>query len=363
MALESSTFISGLNSSNPTAIDPRSQGDDHIRLLKAVLQATFPNASSAFYFPTIIAAKVADYTVVLPDDTEKTIPVDASAANRTITMPSSGFFEGSGIRVVKNEFSLGTVTISGNGKTINGLSSITLTKGFQKAYIYYSTVLAAWLADIDTIVPTGTMLHNSSSSVSGYRLCDGASTIGDASSGADVSAVYTQALFQHLWDTYSNTICPVSGGRGASATADFAAHKRITMPDLRGRAIFGKDNMGGSAASRITNALSSIAGDTVGSTGGSQTKTLSEAELPVVNRTPAGTIAVTVNNGTSINQGGSNSLVDISGATSPISKLGSTSTVTITATASFTGTQITFGSGTAFTPMPPAFISNIHIAF
>lgn len=43
MPLESTSYISGLNSANPAATDLLSQGDDHIRLIKAVLKATFPN--------------------------------------------------------------------------------------------------------------------------------------------------------------------------------------------------------------------------------------------------------------------------------------------------------------------------------
>lgn len=41
MALESVSTIDGLVSTNPTSGDPKSQGDDHIRLLKAVLKAEF----------------------------------------------------------------------------------------------------------------------------------------------------------------------------------------------------------------------------------------------------------------------------------------------------------------------------------
>jgi hypothetical protein len=43
MALETGTYISSLNSANPTGADAKSQGDDHIRLIKATLKATFPN--------------------------------------------------------------------------------------------------------------------------------------------------------------------------------------------------------------------------------------------------------------------------------------------------------------------------------
>lgn len=43
MALETATYISGLNASNPAGPDRLMQGDDHLRLIKAVLKATFPN--------------------------------------------------------------------------------------------------------------------------------------------------------------------------------------------------------------------------------------------------------------------------------------------------------------------------------
>lgn len=42
MALETSTYIVGLNLNNPDGSDQRSTADDHIRLLKAVLKRTFP---------------------------------------------------------------------------------------------------------------------------------------------------------------------------------------------------------------------------------------------------------------------------------------------------------------------------------
>ena len=47
MALETGTYISDLVSTNPTASDPKSQGDDHLRLIKSTVKATFPNVSGA----------------------------------------------------------------------------------------------------------------------------------------------------------------------------------------------------------------------------------------------------------------------------------------------------------------------------
>jgi hypothetical protein len=46
MPLEVATYISGLNASNPVgATDPKSQGDDHLRLIKSTLLNTFPNVT------------------------------------------------------------------------------------------------------------------------------------------------------------------------------------------------------------------------------------------------------------------------------------------------------------------------------
>lgn len=47
MALETATYISGLVAANPLLNDPKAQGDDHIRLLKAVLLATLPGLTGA----------------------------------------------------------------------------------------------------------------------------------------------------------------------------------------------------------------------------------------------------------------------------------------------------------------------------
>ena len=47
MALESTTYINGLVVTNPTGTDARSQGDDHIRLVKSAIKATFPSLTGA----------------------------------------------------------------------------------------------------------------------------------------------------------------------------------------------------------------------------------------------------------------------------------------------------------------------------
>lgn len=47
MGLETGTYIDSLNAANPTATDPKSEGDDHLRLLKSTIKSTLPNVTGA----------------------------------------------------------------------------------------------------------------------------------------------------------------------------------------------------------------------------------------------------------------------------------------------------------------------------
>lgn len=91
------------------------------------------------------------------------------------------------------------------------------------------------------------------SAPAGYLALAGG-TIGDASSSATFAGADYEDLFTHLWNNLANTEAPVSTGRGASAAADFAAHKRLTLPDMRQRFPIGKSAAG--------------TGSTLGGTGG-----------------------------------------------------------------------------------------------
>lgn len=86
-----------------------------------------------------------------------------------------------------------------------------------------------------------------------------ATTIGNAASNATQLASAAAAnLFAWHWNNFSNTRCPVltSGGvptaRGASAAADFAANRQITILSMRGQGMIGMDTMGGAATTLLT---------------------------------------------------------------------------------------------------------------
>lgn len=57
----------------------------------------------------------------------------------------------------------------------------------------------------------------------------------------------------------------------------------FNLPDVRGRVTAKKDDMGGTSANRLTNQSGGVNGDTLGGTGGLETHTLTEAQMPVHN--------------------------------------------------------------------------------
>lgn len=118
-------------------------------------------------------------------------------------------------------------------------------------------------SELFSSVPAGSVLsYAGASAPSGWLLCDGTA----------VSRTTYAALYAVIGDTY--------GAGDGSTTFD--------LPDLRGRAVFGKDDMGGSAASRLTGNPdngSGIDGSALGNAGGQEHYDISQegydpAQLP-----------------------------------------------------------------------------------
>ena len=84
--------------------------------------------------------------------------------------------------------------------------------------------------------------------------------------GQELSRTTYWALFAEISTTY---------GVGDGSTT-------FNAPDLRGRIIAGQDDMGGTSANRLTSVLN---GDTLGATGGTETHTLIESEIPAHSHT------------------------------------------------------------------------------
>lgn len=158
----------------------------------------------------------------------------------------------------------------------NGMIRFNSTTGSFEVYSG-----AAWDAMlVGDQTPVGvTMGWYGATAPSGYVFVNG-QTIGDAMSTADHADDDMEDLFTFLWDNLANAQAAVSGGRGANAAADWAAHKKLTLPDECGRTAAGLNTMGGvPSAGRLT-AAGGVDGDTLGAVGGTQTHTLTEAQMP-----------------------------------------------------------------------------------
>lgn len=141
MPLEAAIWITDLVPTNPVgASDTKSQGDDHIRQIKTVLQTNFPNATKAFYFPFGLA-KTATYTILAADE-NKNITADATAGAFTLTLPTlPASRDGWRCSVTKIDSNSNRVTIAG---TINGLTNYILMKQFESVQLIWTGT--QWIA-------------------------------------------------------------------------------------------------------------------------------------------------------------------------------------------------------------------------
>lgn len=180
-------------------------------------------------------------------------------------------------------------------------------------------------------------------------------TIGDASSSAtERQNADCETLFTYLWNNVTDTYAPVSTGRGASAAADWAAHKNIGLPNFKGRAMVGLDQMGSGSSGAINGfTMASGTTDTLLGNGGAATVTLSAAQLPVI--TPTGTVNITDPGHTHSIAGAAginNNAASAGGAVnSAIAGPSVTGSNTTGITAAFVGNS--FGSGTSHSNMGP----------
>lgn len=216
--------------------------------------------------------------------------------------------------------------------------------------------------DPSTVYQTGDLKQRYGTGAhSGWVRANGR-TIGSASSGGTERANSDcQALFEYLWA--NDSTLTVSGGRGASANADWLANKTIVLPDWRGTVIAGLDDMGNSAAGRLTNTSSGFgaSGTTLGVFGGNQSKTIAQANLPNVNFAIAAGQGVHQHTTSTFYTGASSQAVQVGGAPGnqaavPVNTSGTTDVSSLPAMTAASG-----GSGTALSAVQPTRLATIYI--
>lgn len=77
MALETGTYIDSLNAANPAATDALSQADEHLRLIKSNIKATWPALTGPV---TLSAAELNKKTALVSDGTNVTFNTGMTAA-------------------------------------------------------------------------------------------------------------------------------------------------------------------------------------------------------------------------------------------------------------------------------------------
>ncbi len=115
MALETATYISQLTATNPTASDPVSQGDDHLRLIKSVLQSQFTTLGAAAVTTTAAELNLLDGKTAVGDASGPGSSTDNAVAR----------FDGTGGKTLQNS----AMTIDDNGDVVVGGTTPTVTIG------------------------------------------------------------------------------------------------------------------------------------------------------------------------------------------------------------------------------------------
>jgi microcystin-dependent protein len=152
------------------------------------------------------------------------------------------------------------ITADGGGITLKGTTDKTLNwvdstdSWTSSENIDLAANKKFTIASNPVMCPAGMLApYAGSTAPDGWLLC----------AGQAVSRTTYAGLFSVISTTY---------GSGDGSTT-------FNVPDLRGRVSAGKDDMGGTAASRLTSTVLT-ASNTLGATGGTQTHTLITAEMP-----------------------------------------------------------------------------------
>lgn len=249
MGLESSTYIQGLTESWPPTSDLKSQGDDHLRLIKNVLKSTFPSADRPFYFPKTEAVSA---TIALDaTDQNNMLTVDTTAANVAVTLPAGlgAGDKGWECEVLKISSDTNAVIVSpASGSIISKCgATATIRVGILSEPARFIWNGSVWYCSKPGPMIGSTENFDGASVPPGYLLDDG--------------SVFSNTAFAEL----------------------FAVLGSSTLKDKRGRTEIGVDT--GAVNMSVTDFGASPA---LGATKAGSAKTLLTANLPP--QTPAGTI-------------------------------------------------------------------------
>lgn len=175
MGLESATYIGNLVATNPVATDKKNQGDDHLRLLKSVLQSTFPNADHPFYQPKTGTTLTADTTLTQADG-GSIIAANPVAGNFTITVPA-GLPDGWAISVYKSGVDANAAFVTpASGTLVDGNAKARVTTRFD---LHRFIIIGGTLFHLDPFgyTTTGVVYWTAGGIPPGWMAANGASLL------------------------------------------------------------------------------------------------------------------------------------------------------------------------------------------
>lgn len=173
MGLEAGTYISDLAPANPVSSDKKNVGDDHLRLIKAVLQGTLPNASRAYRFPEVVT-KTIDYAGVAADE-NKFILCDTTIGQYTVTLPTPTF-GGWIVTVIKTSADVNPVFVAPPSGTINGLAKMRLNVPYMEYRFLWTGAAFIRVKSASEAVP-GSLQDYGGTLPVGYALATGQSLV------------------------------------------------------------------------------------------------------------------------------------------------------------------------------------------
>jgi hypothetical protein len=111
MALESATYIDGLNASNPAASDAISTADDHLRLIKSTIKATFPNINAA------VTKTAAELNGVSTSFTGTPTAPTAAAGTNTTQIATTAYVQGEAAALLNAVYPIGSIYTNASNST------------------------------------------------------------------------------------------------------------------------------------------------------------------------------------------------------------------------------------------------------
>ena len=115
MALETATYIDGLNASNPAASDAINTADDHLRLIKSTIKATFPNITGPV---TLAQGEFAP--LASPTFTGTPAAPTASPGTNTTQLATTAFVQAARTAVLEAVYPVGSIYTNATNSTNPG---------------------------------------------------------------------------------------------------------------------------------------------------------------------------------------------------------------------------------------------------